>query len=177
MKTATKEKDPKPKKATDAERVAASALQREYIRRLREVHGDLKGKVKHAKSCLEAAIADLERMADAGAPGEVFPGVLVIDTKTGEIKNYKSLDEIAAEEERDRQEKDKSKSEALDTTSKLPGKTPPKGVPEVERAFDALKESGGKVLDGPGRKKKRRATGKDAAAGEGLDRDDDEDLE
>ena len=152
MKNPTKT-ETRPEPATAEERVKALAIQREFVKRIRVELGDRKLLAKHAKACLESALFDLESMTDSSAPGRVYPGVLVIDEETGRPKSYKSLADLAAEEERSKRAeqdereslfptKGKAKAEALETVDPGTGEVLPRKLKKFVRDRDAEARKG-----------------------------------
>jgi hypothetical protein len=82
----------KNERSVDSKKLAALRAQRELLRRLREDLDRRKGESKAAKDRCEKASMDLERMVSDSNQGELFPGVLHVDPRTGEIVDYSTPD-------------------------------------------------------------------------------------
>lgn len=73
-------------------KLRALRQQRELLSRLRDDLAAHKDETKQAKLRVEEAQRDLERMVADSGQGELFPGKLVIDSKTGEVLDYQRPD-------------------------------------------------------------------------------------
>lgn len=115
MANAVPAKAPKQKVDPDIAKMRMDAIttQQAWLRKLELDVDEKEAILKRAKKLAEYALADLRQLCDPYLPaqGELFPGELTVDPATGNVRGYRSIADIEAEiqAQKDAEEREKER--------------------------------------------------------------------